>query len=317
MPITGGEGRGVEAVVLPHVIFREGATYLLEVSLDPYRGPSKLEGGAWLLEFFGSGEIEVGADSMEQDLEDLVRHSWEPKDRDPTQPPRADTAKESRARWIRRRDGVASPEPEARQETSSPVVEEKTDELAGPLERCHADKHANILTKAFVYSHTEEEPVLLANDPYTIVAQASDDPPDEVPNITYGCRGQAEARHTHIQTVAKEWEKLQEDMANGCQANQEALVELQQWCANQPWGTLKCQQQRDDLRSMLATRSERRTALKDVFFDVAASTQSLEEKLREANEVQVALLDKDLVDGAAKKLQLVSVSESLKGRLRS
>ncbi|CAK0875303.1 unnamed protein product, partial [Prorocentrum cordatum] len=64
-----------ESVFLPHIVLAEGSTHLLYVYLDLYRGPGNLEGGTWTLEFFGSGAVEVGADTTEADLEALVRRS--------------------------------------------------------------------------------------------------------------------------------------------------------------------------------------------------------------------------------------------------
>lgn len=90
------------AVLFPHVVLPEGSTHLLYVYLDLYRGPGNLEGGTWALEFFGSGAVDVGADTMEADLEALVRRSWEegPPPEDGRRP-RKERARSSRDAWLK------------------------------------------------------------------------------------------------------------------------------------------------------------------------------------------------------------------------
>jgi len=198
------EAHGLEIVTLPHVLLCDGSTYLLDVLLDPNKGPDNLEGGQWVLEYFGSGEIEVGPSTMEQDLEALVRKSWEPAEQDPGQPSRKDLAAKSRRRWLRKHglggtaspDGedsdkppdpppaAAAPPPDKKEEkgnkrgsvpqVANPVVEEVPPEvkeaewLEEAIKRADEAQHSNYITAAFVHAHTVVEPVLTEEDPYTI-----------------------------------------------------------------------------------------------------------------------------------------------------
>jgi len=197
------EASGSEVVVFPHVILCEGSTYLLYVNLNPYKGPDKLEGGEWLLEIFGSGEVEAGADTMEQDLEELVRKSWEEPPSDPPKPPRAERAAASRRKWLIEH-GLLEPEPvdeEAEVEAPPPPEKNKkgkeakgkgapaspeepvedpaakaareTKEYEEALQRAEQRTHANVRIAEFVRLHTKVDPVLDMEDPYVI---APDEP---------------------------------------------------------------------------------------------------------------------------------------------
>lgn len=194
------EASGVEVVVFPHVILCEGSTYLFYVNLDPYKGPDKLEGGEWSLEIFGSGEVEAGADTMEQDLEELVRQSWVET---PSDPPRAERAQASRRKWLIDHGLEAPPDPVEEEvevedpkakkakeapkgKGAAPVPDEpvedpaakaarEAEELQAALERAEKRTHANVCIADFVRMHTKVEPVLDVEDPYTIVP----DPPED------------------------------------------------------------------------------------------------------------------------------------------
>merc|ERR1719387_438747 len=305
---------GMMRVTLAHVVFREGATYLLEVALDPYRGPDKVadeEGSEWLLEFFGSGEIEVGRDMMEEDLEALVRRSWE-KQAEPGQPPRAERAAEARQKWLRKH-GLVKPEGEvpADEPAAAESGEAGDDGLADALSRCRASSHANEEVREFVFAHTEEEPVLEARDPYTIMEHSGFPPEGEEDGITYGCRGQTESREVEVETNASLWENIHAEMETACQQNATQLEDLRKWRQEQPWCILKSQDLRDNLQGAMKARIEQRARLKEVLFDPAAQNSALEEALQGANQAEVVVLDKNLMELASKKLKLVTVCESL------
>lgn len=111
-------------VLLPHVVLADGSTHLLYVYLDLYRGPGNLEGGTWTLEFFGSGAVEVGADTMEADLEALVRRSWEESPPpDDGRPPRKERAKKSRDAWLRANGRMPCVEVDELQDAPTPATE--------------------------------------------------------------------------------------------------------------------------------------------------------------------------------------------------
>merc|ERR1719458_924987 len=116
----------MEGVVFPHVILSDGSTYILSVHVDPCKGPNLLEGGQWQLEILGSGEVEVGAETMEQDLEELVRQSWVEPVQDEARPPRNERAALSRRKWLAER-GLATPI----DESESALPEEKVPDEKG------------------------------------------------------------------------------------------------------------------------------------------------------------------------------------------
>jgi hypothetical protein len=190
---------GVERVMFPHVLLCEGSTYLLDVFVDPYKGPDKLDSGTWQLEIFGSGEVEMGADTMEQDLEELVRKSWETNEEGVA--PRKERAERSRKRWMKKQgllaadedvedeEPKAEPKAEAKaeakakaksgkdakgkqaQEEQEPVVnkeEQEAEWLNAALERAASQKHSNATVDEFVQVHTVIEPTLTEENPYTV-----------------------------------------------------------------------------------------------------------------------------------------------------
>lgn len=206
------EESGVEVVVFPHVILCEGSTYLFYGLLDPHKGPDSLEGGEWLLEAFGSGEVEAGADTMELDLEELVRRSWEDPNADPAQPTRAERAAASRRKWLidhgiepppepveeeadpealdaaakGKKPGKEAPKAKAAPASAAAPAEELSEdpalkaareaaELEEALQRADQTTHTNVRIAEFVHLHTKVEPVLDMEDPHTIAP----DPPLE------------------------------------------------------------------------------------------------------------------------------------------
>lgn len=223
------EAVGIEKALIPHCILYEGATYLLDVFADPADLGATGDGAAppdaaraehgvedaaasaapepakWLLEVFGSSEVELGPDTMEQDLEALVRRSWEEAAlaSNPDLPSRKDRAYVSRKRWLKKHGLiVTTPEEDAADEAKlhvpapaeekhgkaakketgkkganvpAPPVEEPVDPakleeewLQEALQRAGKAPHANSEVDHFVNLHTEVEAMLTAEDPYTI-----------------------------------------------------------------------------------------------------------------------------------------------------
>lgn len=294
----------MESVTLPHAVLREGATYLLEVLLDPYRGPENLEGGSWLLELFGSGDAEVGADTMEADLEALIVQSWVDKVPDPALPPRKERAEASRKAWLAKKEGNV-PEAEV-----DPAAQEEADKLAKIFERNNYLSHANREASEFVFTNKDEPPMLIAEDPYTITLQPGQEPVDG-PEVDSGCRGQAEANANEVSAAVATWEKLHSEIEVAHSTNKEALDQLKEWQKGLPWGVMRCQEQRDQLRGALQNRIEQRAALREVLMDVAADGTKLDESLKAATVAEVGLLDRPLVEDASKKLQLIMTCQEL------
>merc|ERR1719446_1617209 len=201
------EESGTERVMFLHALLCEGSTYLLDVFVDPHKGPDKLEGGQWILEMFGSSdEVELGADTMEQDLEALVRKSWEETAADAPQPPRNERAALTRKRWLRKRgllegddeeeleeEAAAAPKAEAKAEPKAkgkpgkddkkgaaeaePEVDKEQQEadwLKEALERAGMQNHSNVIVDEFVNVHTNVPPTLIEEDPYTIAPVLDD-----------------------------------------------------------------------------------------------------------------------------------------------
>merc|ERR1712079_119762 len=173
--------------MVPHALLYEGATYIIFVHIDSYKGPGNLEGGQWVLELFGSSEVEVGADTTEQDLEVLVRKSWEDPNQDPLQPLRKDRALASRKSWLRKRGLGGTPSVESNADPaeaegggggddSNAEALAEAAELAAAMARAEQTVHANDVISDFIHRHTTEDPVLIVEDPYTIAP----DPPMEL-----------------------------------------------------------------------------------------------------------------------------------------
>lgn len=200
-PVATECGPGV--VVFPHVVLCEGSTYRLEVSLDPFRGLDKLEGGSWLFEMHGSGEVEVGADTQEQDLEALVYKSFEEGPDAEKLPPRKERAAASRLKWQRQRgllpeptaeelaaeaeaaEAVAAapaakadpkakgklaavtPDPAAEEQEAAASAAAEQERLAAALKRAELP-HVNCNVADFIKVHTTDPPVLVSQDPWCV-----------------------------------------------------------------------------------------------------------------------------------------------------
>jgi len=205
---------GVENFILPHVVLAEGATYLLDVRFDPKRGPNTLEDGKWLLEFFGSGDVEMGADTMEQDLEALVRRSWEEPLQDASQPPRAERAANSRKRWLKQHGYINEPENVEEPPCPSPTKlvgdpqsgggEEadvqaltEVEELAAAIKRTENVQHSNTTISDFLHRNTVVESMLIVEDPYTVAPIPADGSIDtSAPaELRTSCRQEGDAGH--------------------------------------------------------------------------------------------------------------------------
>jgi hypothetical protein len=296
---------GVEAVVLPHVVFMEGVTYIISVSVDPFRGPNVLastteEPATWLVEAFGSGEIELGADTMEQDLELLVRASWAEKEAD-----RAGRAKASRAKWVQENSGQPGEEAAPQEKTEEEQAEEQA--LQGALERADYSKHLTTGIKDFVYAHTEEAPVLDVQEapkafgykPGTDIMLAF------TPLTDVELANRQDAQDAEVQAAADEWEKLHAEVSKAQEGNTEDLEKLQTWGDEQPWGVMQCGEKRDVLREHLLKRKEQRSALRAVIYDGSTDLATLQEAWDAAVAAEVNIADPDIGQRAENKLKIL------------
>jgi len=209
-----------EGVKFMHVLLCEGSTYFLDVFVDPHKGPDKLEGGQWLIEMFGSStEVELGADALEQDLEALVRKSWEQTaapGADASVPARNERANLSRRKWLKKRGqplegdedldeepahrepSKADPKAKAKsvpaakgkpgkddKKEAEPEVDQEQQEaewLAAATQRAPLEKHSNVTVDEFVLAHTTIEPTLIEEDPYTIAPVLDEMFVEEIPD---------------------------------------------------------------------------------------------------------------------------------------
>eukprot|EP00746_Dinoflagellata_sp_MGD_P151409 gnl/MRDRNA2_/MRDRNA2_83019_c0_seq1.p1 gnl/MRDRNA2_/MRDRNA2_83019_c0~~gnl/MRDRNA2_/MRDRNA2_83019_c0_seq1.p1 ORF type:complete len:1373 (+),score=373.82 gnl/MRDRNA2_/MRDRNA2_83019_c0_seq1:96-4214(+) len=283
---------GVEAVILPHVVFLEGVTYIISVSLDPFRGPDSLQGTAdepatWLLEAFGSGEIELGADTMEQDLEVLVRKSWEEKEAD-----RAVRAKASREKYLQEKSGDIGDGAASQDKTEEEMAEEE--KLKGALGRADFTKHLNTGAKDFVFAHTVEAPSLDAEDPYGVC-----------PLTDIELANRQDAQDAEVQAAATEWENTHALVEKAIETNKEDLDKLHAWGEEQPWCLLQCGEKRETLRDFLLKRKDQRSALRSVIYDAAADLTALQEAWEAAVAAEVNISDPDIGQRAENKLKFL------------
>jgi hypothetical protein len=344
------EENGSERIMFMHVLLCEGSTYLLDVLLDPFKGPDNLEGGQWLLEMFASNaELEIGADTMEQDLEGLVRKSWEDPDLAP--PPRAERASLTRKRWLKKRgllpegedvedeEPVAAPKAEAKAEAKAkpkpkakgkgaveeeePEVDKEQQEaewLAAALERAGKEAHANVTVEEFVLVHSEVEPTLVQEDPYTIAPVLDEmiDPEnaDSVAIRGLGMAGCAEVRLNELEESKAKWEKIQEEVTDAIARNKQALIDLTAWSADTILAEPKFMELRETMRNGLQARYQAQMALKSLVGDAEKlEPADLQTALDEAEQQEVRVWDAELVETCGQKKSFLEDFNALKDRL--
>eukprot|EP00930_Biecheleria_cincta_P037255 TRINITY_DN25548_c0_g1_i1.p1 TRINITY_DN25548_c0_g1~~TRINITY_DN25548_c0_g1_i1.p1 ORF type:complete len:1495 (+),score=364.04 TRINITY_DN25548_c0_g1_i1:66-4550(+) len=336
------EASGLEAVSFPHVLMTESSTYIMYVYLDTFRGPSSLEGGSWLLESFGSGAIEVGADAMEIDLEDLVRQSWAVTlPEDDGQPPRAEVAAASRKAWLAKASGEAGEEQDAAAaDDEEAVPTEEQQELAAALSRAKEVVHPNNTIDSFLRGHAEVDAVLVMEDPYTVApdkeeqkAPAEDtdvaDAPAEpvlsedteesgVAIRAFGTLGARAARTTEVEESDARWQKAQEDLDTAKERNVNYTQEMRQWREDRsaaPGGAqaAKFAPQRDALRGALRGRLEKCAILKAAALDPdRTDPEPLRAAIQEAETSGANHWDVELMDKATCKLRVLDATVALR-----
>jgi len=343
------EESGIERVMFLHVLLCEGSTYLLDVFVDAYKGPDALEGGQWSLEVFGSSpEIEVGADTMEKDLEVLVRKSWEETGPDAPQPPRAERAAKSRKRWLKSRGllegddedldeqeaapdpkAKAKPEPKAKGKAGKndpppePEInkeEQEAEWLAAALKRAGEESHANNVVDDFVKVHTIVEPTLIEEDPYTIAPVLDDmiDPEkaDTVAIQGLGMRGTAEVRKEELENSIAKWAKIQEEVATAIDRNKQALIDLTAWSEKTVSTEPKFMEIRESMRNSLQSRYQAKQALKDLVGNAEKlDAAEIQTALEQAETQEVRVWDEELVETGGEKKSFIEDFNALKDRL--
>mmetsp|Transcript_5390 Transcript_5390/g.9627 ORF Transcript_5390/g.9627 Transcript_5390/m.9627 type:complete len:1525 (+) Transcript_5390:83-4657(+) len=259
------ETSGLEVISFPHVLLVESSTYLLYVHLDTFRGPNALEGGTWQIDSFGSGPIEVGADSMEKDLEELVRRSWaEAFPQVEGAPPREEVAKAAREGWLAKQSGYTGEGEEAAEETG-PTEEQL--ELEAALQRAKEGVHPNVTISSFLHGHAVEPAVLVVEDPYTVAPDRSEPVPPDFPPPpppaaedtdgpdgaetapapvfpddpeaedteaacginAFGTLGERKARIIDIQSSSDRWTKTRTDLEAAKERNANQIQEMRAW----------------------------------------------------------------------------------------
>jgi len=346
---TLAEETGTEMLMFLHVLLCEGSTYLLDVFVDPHKGPDNLEGGQWLLEVFGShAELELGADTMEQDLESLVRKSWEETTDAPQ--PRNDRASLTRKRWLRKRgllegddenleeEVAAAPKAEAKAEPKAkgkpgkggkdaveaePEIDKEQQEaewLAAALERAGTECHSNDLVDEFVLVHTAVEPTLVEEDPYTISPVLDDMVDPDIPHSVaiqgLGMRGSAEARKQELELSIEKWQKIQEEVTEAIDRNKQALIGLAEWSEKTAVVEPKFVELRETIRTSLQSRYQAKQTLKDLVGDPEkVDPAALQDALEEAEKQEVSVWDAELVETGGKKKTFIEDFTALKDRL--
>lgn len=371
---------GAEVVTIPHAVLCEASVYILDVRADPHRGSNNLSGGQWILEMFGSGDVEVGSDTMELDLEALVRKSWEealPQEAPSAAsaqaskkeqhvecvlpPSRKERAAHSRAQWLRRcPGGYPSPSVPSEQEAGSDQVEfhspgrvssdygvsmtneeEETKDVEAvkaTLDRTETLMHLNNTIKKFVHLHTQVEPILLMQDPYTVVPISENAPcvctgivnaQTQLPGLqqkshvdefsvaakSLGAKEAAMLSADELQESEARWDKSRAQEVAAQERNAAAFLDLAQWCESQGDEDTNVIL-REKLREGLQTRLAKSQALKEMVTDPErVDVESLEVALNEAEIAEVRVWDKDLIETALFKLNLIRTYNSLEQKL--
>lgn len=347
------EESGMERVMFLHVLLCEGSTYLLDVFADPHKGPDKLEGGEWRLEMFGSSaEVEIGADTMEEDLEGLVRQSWEEPAADAPPVPRSDRAAKTRRKWLIKCGkleataeddeaaaaeaaaaaapvAAAKAEPKAKgkpgKDEPPPEPEINKDEqeaewLVAALERAGVDKHPNVTVDEFVLVHTDIEPTLIEEDPYTIAPVLDDIFDEESPDAAaiqgLGMKGSAQVRQSDLESTIAKWEKIQEEVTEAKERNAQALKDLTAWSEKTAGVVPQFKELRETLRGDLQQRYAAKQALKDLVDDAEKlDVAELQTVLEEAERQEVSVWDAELVSTGGQKKLFIEDFSALRDRL--
>jgi hypothetical protein len=346
---TVAEESGMERVMFLHVLLCEGSTYLLDVFVDPYKGPDTLEGGQWTVEMFGSStDIEIGGDTMEQDLEALVRKSWEETIADAPPVPRSERANKTRRRWLKKRglggdddEDLEEPAPDAKKADAKaeakakpkakgkgeepvepeidPVVQE-AEWLADALKRAGVAQHSNVIVDEFVHVHTDVEPTLIEEDPYTIApvldSMFDEDAADAAAIRGLGMKGSAEVAQGVLEFTIEKWEKIQEEVTAAKERNAQALVDLTKWSEDNAVAEPKFKELRETMREGLQLRYQAKEALKALVGDAEKlDPADLQTALDEAEAQEVSVWDEELVTTGGQKKMLIEDFGALKDRL--
>jgi len=336
------ETSGLEVISFPHVLLVESSTYLVYVHLDTFRGPNALEGGTWQMDSFGSGPIEVGKDSMEQDLEELVRRSWADPPPQDDAPPREELAKAARERWLAR-SGYAE---EA--EETGPTEEQK--ELDAALQRAREGVHPNVTISSFLHGHAVEEAVLVMEDPYTVAPDRSEPLPPDFPPApaedtdgadgaeaaapalvfpddpqaaedteaavsihAFGTLGERKARILDVESSSKRWQTGKADLDAAKERNANEIQELRRWREEQSNTPMvpSFSEQRASIRNALMGRMQKCALLKAAAMDPERTDpEPLKVAITEAEESGAGNWDVELMQTANCKLAVLEGSKS-------
>jgi len=312
---------GTEVVVFPHVVLCEASKYILYVQVDGQRGSGLAEGGEWLLELIGSGPVEAGADTMEEDLEELVRNSWV----DPYQEPgktRQEMAKESREKWLSKR-AEAEPKLSGEAPEEDDAATEVADDMAAVAQRnVLSQAHANDAIRDFVDLHLRVPPVLDVEDPYVVVLDpplgapeaqeggAPESDPEYRARWAFGMAGSAVEHKKELQASVEAWKVVEEKMKKKQDENMTRLGEMSTWqdeCYQEGLNSKnKVMEARGKLREAYETRFDKLSHLREVVRDGERTDAALIRScIEEGRGAGVAVWDAELLDKAELKLRFL------------
>lgn len=295
---------------------------------------------------------------MEQDLEELVRKSWEDPNQDPSQPTRQQRAEASRKLWLELdTSGKASEEaasagkrgsdataPAATPELDAKAQLEQEQEAAQRAAR--ARPHPNMAIRDFVHLHTEEEPVLDAEDPHTIahealpeesrgsspdqdhgagsiLSSAEVDPeanPEGAAARALGTRSLQAVRRREVEAAKERWSVAEAHMQQATQDNNMAVAQLGEWHTSQEAQREAKHSQlvaaRERLRGAFQGRLDKQVALKTAVGDAdLMDSENMQSLLEAAREAGVQTWDAQLVESADVKLRCLQDFGALKSTL--
>merc|ERR1712137_119172 len=193
------------------------------------------------------------------------------------------------------------------------------EEVMATLHRTETLMHSNNTIKQFVHLHTQVEPILVMQDPYTIVPISE--------NAPCVCTGIVNAQ-TQPPDLQQESEVDQFIVAaRSLGAKQAAILSADELRESEAKWDKSCAKVvaaqernamilREKLREGLQTRLAKCQALKEMLTDPErVDVESLEVALNEAEIAEVQVWDKDLVEKALFKLNLIKTYNLLEQKL--
>eukprot|EP00397_Hematodinium_sp_SG-2012_P003517 GEMP01003525.1.p1 GENE.GEMP01003525.1~~GEMP01003525.1.p1 ORF type:complete len:1353 (+),score=513.44 GEMP01003525.1:111-4169(+) len=267
------EGRA--SLTFPHVVFVEGVVYILEVTVDPYKGEPITE-SKWVLQAFGDRSLEVGEDVADLQLEAVARAQWG-SDEEMRQ-----HATETRKKWVDEGKQWEWEQMEVK-DLAKYSDEIFTDEIKIFLARCHEapDPTAPDVDEV---EYTGE---------YTVQPLT-----DEV------MQTRADEDASLAAKTAEKWASYAVSAEEQLKLNAETMEKLSAAQNEHPWFQNAHSEEREALRSFVGSRFEKQEALRVALMEADFDADAITAAAQEAKEHYVHIINAALVERAAKRVLL-------------